>query len=76
MHKNIQFTFEDESNPSLPCLEVKVLRTNNQFMTTVFRQATFTGLETNYFSFIFHRYELASITTLLFREFRISSTHE
>ena len=76
MHNSIQFTFEAKSNNRLPFLDVNVLRINDQFMTTVFRKATFTGFGINYFSFILHRYKLASIRTLLFRGFRISSAYE
>ena len=74
-HDSIKFTFEGESNNSLPFLDVNITRSQNKFVTTVFRKATFTGLSTNFFSSIFYQYKHASITTLLFRAFRICSTY-
>ena len=46
------------------------------FSTSVFRKKTFTGLSSNYFSNIFHKYKMSCITTLLYRAYRISATNQ
>ena len=39
-HKNIQFTYEDESNNMLPFLDILVISKNNNIETTVYRKPT------------------------------------
>ena len=43
-HSNIQFTEEDESNNSLPFLEILIQTEGNNFSSSVYRKPTFTGL--------------------------------
>ena len=43
---------EIEENGSLSFLDIKVSRGNNKFVTSVFRKPTFTGVFTNFESFI------------------------
>ena len=51
-HPNIKFTSEFEENDSFSFLDVKTTRRNNQLVTSVFRKATFSGVFTNFKSFM------------------------
>ena len=52
-HKNLKFTFNFEQNNSFSFLDVKNTRGSNGFSTSVFGKATFSGVFTNFDSFIF-----------------------
>ena len=75
-HPNMNFTFEDESNSSLPFLDVNVMRSNGNFVTSVYRKPTFSGVYTNYNSFLPELYKKSLVSTLLFRLFTICSSWE
>ena len=49
-HQNITFTVEKEN--SLSFLDIKICRKNGKFVTSVYRKPTFSGVFTNYESFI------------------------
>ena len=51
-HLNIKFTFEHEHNSSFSFLDVKMCRENNKLTTSVYRKPTFSGVFTNFKSFI------------------------
>ena len=51
-HKHLKFTFGFEQNNSLSFSDVKISRENKGFSTSVFRKATFSGVFTNFDSFI------------------------
>ena len=70
-HENIKFTLEIEKNGSLSFLDVKISRENNKFVTSVYRKPTFTGVFTNFESFIPDIYKRGLIETLLHRSFRL-----
>ena len=72
-HPNIQFTHELESNSCLPFLDVKVIRSNGSFATTVHHKSTSTGLFTNFDSFILMLYKKGLIFSLISRYFNICS---
>ena len=72
-HENLKFTFDFEQNNSFCFLDVKITRGSNGFSTSVFRKATFSGVFTNFDSFIFESYKSGLIFTLLFRCFTICS---
>jgi len=44
LHQSIKFTMEKEENATLSFLDVCVTRQDNQFVTSIFRKKTFTGL--------------------------------
>ena len=50
-HPNIKFTFEHEHN-TFSFLNVKICRENNELTTSVYRKPTFSGVFTNFRSFI------------------------
>ena len=43
LHPSLRFTYEKESNHSLPFLDVLVERHDSEFLTSVYRKPTFTG---------------------------------
>ena len=58
-HKNIKFTYEKESNNSLPFLDILISRSENGFKTSVYHKPTFSGVYSNFNSFIYDEYKLA-----------------
>ena len=68
-HENMNFTFECEKNNCLPFLDVLVSRTDNGFSTSIYRKPTFSGLYTNFDSFIPEKYKKGLILCLLYRAF-------
>ena len=72
-HANIKFTSEKEVNGSLPFLDVLILRNKKGFTTAVYHKPTFSGVYSNFNSFIADEYKHGLIFTLLFRIFSIVS---
>ena len=75
-HPNIKFTSEFEQNDFFSFLDVKITRSNNQLITSVFRKATFSGVFTNFKSFMPVTYKFGLVYTLLHRSFFICSSNE
>ena len=71
----IVFTVENEVHKSLSFLDVKITRDNGSFTTSVFHKPTFTGLYTNFDSFIPFIYIKGPVMSLLNRYFNICSTY-
>ena len=65
-HANIKFTSEIEMNNSLSFLDIKIVRENNKFTTSVCHKPTFSGVLTNFESFIPNSYKYVLIFTLLY----------
>ena len=74
-HPNIKFTFEIEENDCLPFLDVNVYRCDGKFSSSVHRKDTFSGVFTNYKSFLPDVYKRGLISTLLYRAYMINSTN-
>ena len=72
-HKNIKFTYEKESNNSLPFLDVLISRSENGFKTSVYHKPTFSGVYSNFNGFIYDEYKTGLVFTMLFRTFSIVS---
>ena len=72
-HRNMRFTCEKEHNNSIPFIDVLITRTSNGFKTSVYRKLIFSGVYSNFNSFIFEEYKVGFIFTLLFRTFSIVS---
>ena len=68
---NINFTVEKENVGSLLFLGVKIYRKNGKFVTSVYRKHTFSGVFTNYKSFIPTYQRRGLLHTLLCRSFSI-----
>ena len=73
---NIKFTSEFEENNSFFFWDVKITRRNNQLVTSVFCKATFSGVFTNFKSFMPVAYKFGLVYTLLHHSFSIRSSYE
>ena len=51
-HKNINFSFETKKDNPFSFLHVKICREKYKFTTSVFRKETFSGVYTNFSSFV------------------------
>ena len=60
-----------KSNNSLPFLDILISRSENGFKTSVYHNPTFSGVYSNFTSFIYDQYKIGLIFTLLFRTFSI-----
>ena len=72
-HKNMRFSIETETNRSLSFLDVKIFRENDKFVTSVCKKGTFSGVYTNFISFIPLQYKFGLVHTLLNRCCNLSS---
>ena len=70
-HPNINFSIEKEKVGCLPFLDVNIFRENEKFATNVYRKQTFSGVYTNFKSFIPVTYKIGLIKSLLFRCFSL-----
>jgi hypothetical protein len=75
-HPNIRFTFEEENENVLPFLDVNVFRDADRFSSTVHRKDTFSGVYSNFESFMPIAYKKGLIATLLHRAYEITSAYE
>ena len=71
-HKNINFSFETEKD-EMPSLDFNVFRENGKFVTNIYRKETFTGVYTNFSSFIPLQHKFGLVYTLLHRCFCLVS---
>ena len=74
----MSFTYEVENDNKLPFLDVLVSRDScspqlKSFTTNIYRKPTFSGLYTNYHSFIPDNYKKGLFLTLLFRIYTLCS---
>ena len=72
-HKNINFSFEMKKDGQLLFLEFNVFRGNGKFVTNVYRKETFTGVYTNFSSFLPLEYKSGLVYTLLHLCFCLAS---
>ena len=72
-HINMNFTSENEEDDSLAFLDVFVTRKPTGFVTSVYRKPTFSGVYTNFDSFLPSIYKTGLISTLLYRSYTICS---
>ena len=71
---NIKFTYEVEIDKKLPFLDVLINNNGHKVITSVFHKSTYTGLLTNFKSFVPFHYKIGLIRTLVDRTFRINNT--
>ena len=71
-HPNIKFTMEMSDRGVLNFLDVKV-DNNDLFRTSVYHKPTFTGLMTNFRSFVPADYKKRLVLTLMDRTFKINN---
>ena len=65
-YKNITFSYEKESNDSLPFLYILISRSKNSFKTYVYHKPTFSGVYSNFNRFIHDQCKIGLAFTLLF----------
>ena len=69
-HPNITFTSEIEDKTSISFLDIKINRDNIRFLTSVYQKPTFSGVFTNFDSYIPLLYKSGLISSLLYRAFK------
>ena len=72
-HLNINFSIEKENEARLSFLDVNIFREKGKFVTNVYRKKTFSGVYTNFDSFIPETYKTGLIKSLLSRCFSLCS---
>ena len=72
-HPNINFSIVKEEDGRLPFLDINIFRENDKFATNVYRKKTFSGVYTNFKSFIPETYKIGLIKSLLFQCFSLCS---
>ena len=75
-HPNIKFNSEIEENNSISFLDIKINRDNNRFLTSVYLKPTFSGVFTNFDSYIPLPHKSGLISSLSYRAFRLCSNFE
>ena len=73
---NIKFTSEIEEYNCMSFLDIKITREFKSFSTSVYRKPTFSGVFTNFDSFIPLSYKTGLIWSLLYRAFSLCSSFE
>ena len=66
-HENIKFTSEKETNNKLSFLDIEISRDKNQFITSVYRKPTFSGVFSHFDSFFPRDYKFNLVSTLIVR---------
>ncbi len=74
-HPSMEFTSECEENGSLSFLDVLVSSENGKFVTNLYRKPTFSGVFSNFSSFIPDAYKFGLVYCLLFRCYHLCSTN-
>ena len=75
-HANITFTTEIERNEKLLFLDIDIFHSDRKFATSVYCKPTFTGLFTNFNSFIPLAYKQNLVSCLIHCIFNLCSSHE
>ena len=74
-HRNIKFTCEEEKNNKISFLDISISRNNNALETSIFRKPTFSGVYTNFNSFLPTEYKRKLLRTFLYRTYNICSSY-
>ena len=72
-HVNMSFTIETEQSNKISFLDVNVIHEQGKFTISVYRKPTFSGLYTDFDSFLPDTYIISMIYSLVNRCFRIYS---
>ena len=64
-HKNINFSFKTEKDGQMSFFDPNVLRESGRFVTNAYRKETFTGVYSNFSSFIPLEHKFGLVYTLL-----------
>ena len=74
-HRNIKFTCEEEKNNKISFLDISISRNNNTLEPSIFRKPTFSGVYTNFNSFLPTEYKRKLLRTFLYRTYNICSSY-
>ena len=74
-HRNIAFTCEEENDNKISFLDISIRRNNNALEKSSFRKPTFSGVYTNFNSFLPTEYKRGLLHTLLCRTYNICSSY-
>ena len=74
--KNIQFTFEEESDEVIPFLDILISRKRNDITTTVYRKPTCNDIYLNWNIFVPATWKRGTLKTLAERAYVICSTYQ
>ena len=69
----MSFSMETEKENTLSFLDVEVICEQGKFTTTIYRKPTFSGVYSNFESFLPSVYKFGMVYTLVYRCFRICS---
>ena len=72
-HINMSFSMEAEKENKLSFTDVDVIREQGKFTTTIYRKPTFSGVYSDFESFLPSVYKFGMVYTLVYRCFRICS---
>ena len=72
-HPKMKFTFEKEQTNYFNFLDVKVIREDNVFTTSVYCKHSFSGVYTHFDSYMSLSYKFSLVSTIIFRSFTICS---
>ena len=64
---------ETKKENKLPFLNVEIIRKQRKFTTTIYGKPTFSGVHSNFESFLPFIYKFGNVYTLVYRSFRICS---
>ena len=65
-HLNMSFSMETEKENKLSFLDVEVIREQGKFTTTIYRKPTFSGVYSNFESFLPSVYKFGMVYTLVY----------
>ena len=65
-YRNIQFTSEGEPNGKISFLDISIIKSKNELVTSIYGKKTFSIVYMNYITFLATNYKKALIDTLLF----------
>ena len=74
-HRSIEFSKEEERDGIISFLDVNITKAEGKFVTSIYRKETFSGVYSNYSSFIPREYKSGLLNTLLYRAYAISSSY-
>ena len=74
-HLNIKFSCKDEKDNKISFLDISISRNNNALETSIFCKSTFSGVCTNFNSFLPTEYKRSLLHTLLYRTYNICSSY-
>ena len=73
IHSALQFTMKVEDDGRLPFLDVQIKKQKKEFVRSVYRKPTFSGLYTRWDSFCSKAHKIGLVKSLLSRSRRICS---